>query len=577
VLLLEQGLIDVAFHCIGLTQTSDSKLLEVANEYLSSGDAAKSSIGFQLLEIMSCGWTSLAEQYLARNRRYTALSCFFHARNFAPVIAAASQMEDRDQPISFRLFAAFLFKQKQVQPAVELLTRHDNCLDILRAYLKAYRSNPMPIEFLERISSFLDDSSAEKVGALYLMSDSRKTLSGNIQSGRASFLQAHTSESEGKVRELVCGEDPVALAVYLSQFDPLRAEAAARVIAELSPREQLMRLVERAMLNVARAGLLIQRGEYLASARILQTVAFAFPTEKFPQAIAVLACNPRVHKAVLDDFVAKLGRALFCRDVDQLVDWDVLDGMDFSVGFCVDPAAEATREYENQLDNEKDDLERGFLYFDLAIKHPGYSVTAPGLLKAAISFLRALEKSTRVPERFALQRLITTCLSKARANSRKLPSLMRTFITTATIAVHIKSVALLDTGMRIGADQVVLQPMLLNACLRTSLAAMKIVPFPDFCVPNAWSSSIRQFCSKNILRAMVEYHESNRSPIVTHAEARECDLMAVWHGWWGDRGVGFQVAHDIALASRLAQKGLNFVKMEGILGSPLFGRDIHGW
>jgi hypothetical protein len=64
------------------------------------------------------------------------------------------------------------------------------------------------------------------------------------------------------------------------------------------------------MLNVARAGLLIQRGKYLASARILQTVAFAFPTETFPQAIAVLACNPRVHKAVLDDFVAKLGRAL---------------------------------------------------------------------------------------------------------------------------------------------------------------------------------------------------------------------------------------------------------------------------
>jgi hypothetical protein len=187
-----------------------------------------------------------------------------------------------------------------------------------------------------------------------------------------------------------------------------------------------------------------------------------------------------------------------------------------------------------------------------------------------------MDSASSSEEQYAVHKAMTSCLVAAFGNSTKLSPLIRTIITTAATAIHFKSASKFPSSCTLkGSDQELIDCDFVKACLQTSILSLKLVPFPDICISNIWSSSIRETYATNSLRAFIE--QPTTDDRWNDAELRELELTALWRGWWGDRAVSFQETHDIALAARLAQMNVDFTNVEGIVGCPLFTRTIQGW
>jgi hypothetical protein len=130
------------------------------------------------------------------------------------------------------------------------------------------------------------------------MPNTKQTLAGHIQPNRADSMNAHPNESEIEtVRDLV----------RVVQFDPRTTEAVAGAVIELSAREQLMRQIQRPLLNDARNVLFHAGDSWISRIRV------------FPEALALIPWNHRVHSTVLDDFGVNLDCALLRQNLHQLL------------------------------------------------------------------------------------------------------------------------------------------------------------------------------------------------------------------------------------------------------------------
>jgi hypothetical protein len=233
--LSDAGQTDAAFTCIGFCNPPSSELMNVAMARLKPDMPPNVEPGFQILELLTCGWSSLAAQFLERDWRERALLCFSLAHDFAGIQSAARKLLDGRDPNAANLFVAFLFTHGYERQAIEMRCSGPDTLLVVRSYLKEKGDQSENTVLDYRLSHWLPEGSAEKAGALVIAAEYRPSYREEARRARAAFLEVQARLFAVSLRKVLENGDAIELVTLLTDMDETKVMAAENLADRAKP------------------------------------------------------------------------------------------------------------------------------------------------------------------------------------------------------------------------------------------------------------------------------------------------------------------------------------------------------